>query len=108
MNEEDWKTFKSKMKYWLFGEINFNTRWKILMWVIQYSIALILLYYVILAPEFRLQKTCIELRPAIEAIQSGEYVLVPANKVFDNKLSVNQSEMLENFTAFNYSKSGKT
>jgi hypothetical protein len=66
---------REKIIYWLFGEIQFNTRWKILMWLFQTSIAVILLYYVVFDHTFIEGHKCKMIEPTIDALQRGELAI---------------------------------
>lgn len=65
-----------RLGYYLFGEFQFKTRWKVLMWLIQFAVVITLAYYVLLAPDFRLQKQCVELQPLIQGVLNGTIIAV--------------------------------
>ena len=102
----DWKPFKEKFYYWLFGEINFKTRWKVLMWLVQMGVAIALFYFVVVDPNFRLEKECKEFQPLISGIKSGELYVLDRKQItnisaftFDN--NSNFSKLFPNNTFIN-------
>jgi hypothetical protein len=91
----DNKQLKEKIIYWLFGEIRFDTRWKILMWSIQTIAILALFYFVVISDEFKDNKTVKEVKPLLDALKAGNYYLTK-----DPRCAANFSQLtiLQNFT----------
>lgn len=88
MNKEEWKKWKDKVIYWLFGEIKFDTRWKVLMYLIQMAAIIPLFYFVVISDDFKIGKECAEFQPLIQNVKNGSYVVVDRD-IYYGKLKLN-------------------